>query len=77
MYYNNAIIDVQWNLDLQKIDTLKPSQIPKITNTTVAVKSSSLMKSHAPLLECRLVAEKWVPVKDFISQPSLQVGPRD
>ena len=56
---------------------LKPSQSPKVTNTTVAVKTSCLIKSHTPLPEGRAVAEKWLLATDYISQPSLHRGPCD
>lgn len=76
-YYNNAVVDVQWNLEGQKIYILKPSKIYKIMNTTVAVKSSFFMKSCVPLAHYRAAANMWLLAKDFVFHHSLHVRPRD
>ena len=39
----------------------------KIMNTTVAVRASCLMKFNAPLAGYRVIAEKWLLAKDFVS----------
>lgn len=76
-YYNNTVVDVQWNLEGQKIYILKSSKIYKIMNTTVAVKSSFFMKSYVPLAHYRAAANMWLLAKDFVFHHSLHVRPCD
>lgn len=54
-------------LIFKKIYILKSSQIPKIMNTPTAARARCLIKSHYPLPERGLVAEKWLLAKDSTS----------
>lgn len=64
LYYNNAIVEENGTLTIKNIYS-EIFKNDKIMKTTVAVRC--LMKSHAPLAGYRVIAEKWLLAKDFVS----------